>query len=69
MEWLETNPIPEACSDCEQNDCYNCDAAGLRWVLAEEDALLVKRKLLVRAAQRLERKIAEIDAQLKSLNE
>lgn len=64
MEWLEVNQIPQACSDCKQEDCYNCDVAGQRWTLTEEKALLAKRKLLMHAIRRIEREIAEIDTQL-----
>ena len=60
MEWLERS-IPEECSECTQEDCYNCDVAGKRWVRSKEDELRTNRKLMVRAVKRLERKIAEID--------
>jgi hypothetical protein len=68
MEWLEIYPIPEACSNCTQKDCYNCDTAGKRWMISKEAELRTSRKLLVSAVKRLECKIAEIDAQLKDLH-
>ena len=67
MKWLETKPSPEECNNCAQEDCYNCDVAGARWVLSKEEEFRAKRKLMVRAIERLERKISEIDAQLESL--
>lgn len=68
MEWLEIYPIPEACSNCTQEDCYNCDTAGERWVLSTADELRAERKMMAHTIERLERKIAEIDAQLESLD-
>ena len=65
MKWVQRNPIPEICENCVQEDCYNCDVACERWKLSEEDALRISRRMMVRAVERLERKIAEIDAQLK----
>ena len=65
MRWVQKNPIPEICENCVQEDCYNCDMAGERWMLSGEDALRTRRKMMVRAIVRVERKIAEIDAQLK----
>ncbi|MBQ8768684.1 MAG: hypothetical protein IJZ15_03425 [Oscillospiraceae bacterium] len=67
MKWLEKSPIPKVCENCAEEDCYNCDVAGERWVLSKEEELHANRKLMVRAIERLERKIAEIDAQLESL--
>lgn len=67
MKWLETDSIPEACTNCSQGECYNCDMAGQRWVRSKEDELRTNRKLLLREIERLERKIAEIDAQLEKV--
>ena len=59
MEWIEADPIPEACKDCLEEDCYNCDTAVERWRLSREDELRIRRKQLVKAVERLQR---EIDA-------
>ena len=64
MEWLEVDPIPEACMDCQEEDCYNCDVAGERWQLSHEDALRVRRGQLVRSMERLQREIDSIDMAL-----
>lgn len=64
MEWIEANPIPQACMDCQEEDCYNCDTAGERWKLSREDELKVQRKQLVKAKERLQRKIDAIDMEL-----
>lgn len=64
MEWREANPLPFECENCEEDDCYNCDYAGKRWHLAEEDELRVKRKRLVKAVEGLQRQIKEIDKKL-----
>lgn len=63
MEWLEANPLPEMCQGC-QEDCGNCDHALSRWYLSEEDELRLKRKGLIKAIERLQRQVDEIDALL-----
>ena len=67
MEWLEANPLPEACADCKEEDCYNCDFAMERWNLSEKDELRVRRKMLERHIEHLQRKIAVIDRELNKL--
>jgi len=67
MQWIEADETPDDCKNCEQEDCYNCDIAGERWVLSKADELRTTRKLMARAVERLERKIAEIDEQLEKL--
>jgi hypothetical protein len=64
MEWLETNPLPAVCLSCEEADCYNCDHAGERWKLSERDELILRRKMLSRSVERMQRQIAEIDERL-----
>lgn len=64
MNWIEAETIPAACRDCTEEDCYNCDAAGERWHLSREDGLRVRRKQMVRAIERLQRKIYSIDIEL-----
>ena len=69
MEWVEQSVIPEACRNCREAECYNCDTAGQRWVLTEEKELQMRKKMLEREIKRLERKIDEIDAQLRRWQE
>lgn len=64
MEWIEANPLPAVCRDCRQEECYACDHAGMRWQLSKEDHLRLRRKGLIRAMERLQRQIHEIDKQL-----
>ena len=64
MEWIEANPLPTVCQICHEEDCYACDHAGERWYLSEQDKLLLRRKSLVKAMERLQRQIQEIDRQL-----
>ena len=66
MIWQEADTIPKECRNCKK-DCYSCDIAGKRWSLSQRDSLLIKRKMMVRAVERLQRKIAEIDKELKKL--
>ena len=67
MEWIETVPIPEVCKNCREEDCYQCDVAGERWVRSREDELRSSRKLMVRAVERLQRKIQAIDRELEAM--
>ena len=67
MMWIERNPIPEVCENCQQQDCYNCDTAGERWYLSQEDELRVVRKGLIKAVARLKIQIEEIDRELDDL--
>ena len=64
MEWIEADPLPKACMDCQEEDCYNCDTAGERWQLSRNDELKLRRKQLVKAINRLQRKIDAIDTEL-----
>lgn len=68
MEWLEADPLPAECQDCQGEDCYNCDHAGKRWYLSEENALRIRRKGLIKAIERLQRQVDAIDQQLLSYN-
>lgn len=64
MEWIEADLLPKACMDCQEEDCYNCDTAGERWQLSRNDELKLRRKQLVKAINRLQRKIDAIDTEL-----
>ena len=64
MEWVEADPIPKACMNCQEEDCYNCDAAGERWQLSRNDELKLRRKQLVKAINRLQCEIDAIDMEL-----
>ena len=66
MEWIEADILPKECAACQEEDCYNCDSAEKRWFLSREDALRLRRKGLVRAIERLQRIIEEIDKELAS---
>jgi hypothetical protein len=64
MEWVEADPLPVECQNCQEEDCYNCDTAGKRWYLPREDELRLRRKGLVKAIERLHRQIQDIDREL-----
>ncbi len=64
MEWIESDPLPEACQDCQGEACYNCDHAGACWYLTEVDRLKLCRKGLLRAVEGLQKQIAELDQQI-----
>lgn len=67
MEWIEANPLPAVCQNCQEDDCYNCDYAGERWTLSKADELRVRRKGLLKAIERLQRQVKAIDAELEVL--
>lgn len=64
MEWIEANPLPQRCQECHEEDCYNCDYAGERWYLSKADELRTRKQMMLRAIERYQRKIAEIDKEL-----
>ena len=67
MEWIEADPLPTDCQDCQEEDCYNYDHAGERWTLSQADELRIKRKGLMKAIERLQRQVKAIDAELEGL--
>ena len=67
MEWIEVNPLPDVCQKCQEEECYNCDYAGERWTLSKADDLMLKRKSLLKAIDRLQRQVKAIDEELKAL--
>lgn len=66
MKWIEVHPLPDECRGCQKMECYNCDHAGKRWVLSQEDELKIRRKGLVKAMERLQKQIDEIDTVLRT---
>lgn len=72
IEYIEVNPIPEICQECEDKgraDCGSCDYAGERWILPREEELWLKRKLKIKAIQRLQRELSMIDTELAEIME
>ena len=67
MEWIEADPLPAECVNCQEEECYNCDYAGERWTLSKADELRVRRKGLLKAIERLQRQVKAIDAELEVL--
>ena len=64
MEYIEANPLPIECQECQDEDCGECDVAGKRWYLSRADELRLKRKGLLKAIERMERQIKKIDEEL-----
>ena len=56
MEWIEANPLPERCGDCDE-DCWECDFALDRWIILDEDRGKIQKMMLQRAVSRLCRKL------------
>ncbi len=69
LEWHEADPLPQVCVDCKEADCWECDNAGLRWVLNPIDELKVKRKGLLKAIERYQKQLAIIDEEIAKLEQ
>ena len=69
LEYIEANPLPAVCVNCQEEDCYNCDYAGERWTLSQADELRVRRKGLLKAIDRLQRQVKAIDEELQALED
>ena len=67
MQWHEVKPVPKVCVGCTEKDCYNCDYAGQRWRLSREDELKSRRKMMVKAIERLQRQVQAIDEEIAKL--
>lgn len=63
MQWLEINTIPEECKTCTEEDCYNCDTAGKRWILSKEARLRTDRILRNHCIFKLKQKNMTQDAE------
>ena len=68
MEWLSQQILPDICRQCKYEDCYGCEHAGLRWCLSEEDMLKNRRKMLLKAIERLQCQVQAIDQELEQLS-
>lgn len=64
MEWIEVDPLPTECQHCKEQECYNCDQAGARWVLSHKDELYVKSKAIRKAIEQLQKELSAIEAEL-----
>ena len=52
---IEANPLLQVCVNCKEEDCYNCDYAGLRWQIPPDTMQAIRQKLQERAKARRER--------------
>ena len=68
LTYIENKELPEACFNCQEEDCYNCDIAGERWILPEIEELRITRKLKEKAIARLQREISIIDKRIAELS-
>ena len=64
MEWIEVDPLPVECQNCKEQECYNCDWAGARWTLSRKDELTLRRKVILKNIERLERELTSIETEL-----
>ena len=73
MEWIEANPLPPACIECEargeDEDCGSCEHGGERFYLSREDELYLLRKGKIKAIQRLQRELQAIDDEIAAIIE
>lgn len=68
LNYIENKELPEACFNCQEGDCYNCDTAGEKWILPEIEELRITRKLKEKAITRLQREISIIDKRIAELS-
>ena len=59
MEFIEADPLPEACRQCVERYCDECDHMGERWILSPEEERRLIRKATEKAIMRLQRKLEE----------
>lgn len=64
IEWIEADPLPAECVNCQEEDCWECDTAGKRWYLSQADELRVKRKGLLKSIERLQKQVKSIEADI-----
>lgn len=69
IQWIEADPLPAECLNCQEEDCWECDTAGKRWYLSHADELRVKRKGLLKSIERLQRQVKAIDEELKAIED
>lgn len=67
LEYRQTIQLPPECNNCQELDCGECPVAGKRWELTAKCRLELQRKLKLKAIERLNREITEIDKQLSEL--
>ena len=60
LELIEADPLPEACRQCPDEFCDECDHMGERWSLSPEDAHRLERKARERTIARLQRELGQI---------
>ncbi|MBQ2932858.1 MAG: hypothetical protein IJE62_08510 [Clostridia bacterium] len=64
MKLLEADPLPIVCQGCTEIDCSSCEYGAMRWYFSPKDELQIRRKGLIKAMERLQRQIDDIDKQL-----
>lgn len=51
MDFLQSDPLPETCANCDEQDCCSCDYAADLWVLSAQDQLWLRRLKLTSAVK------------------
>ncbi len=64
MNWIEAEPLPQACEQCREPECYNCEVAGQRWVLTEQAKLRIRRNVIRKEIERLLVELSQIECKL-----
>lgn len=68
MEWIEVDPLPAVCLRCKEQECYNCDYAGARWVLSHKDELRVRRNAIQKKIERLQKELSVVELEIENLS-
>lgn len=60
MEFIEADPLPEACRQCSGQCCDECEHAGERWTLPPEDWKRLTVRAKEKAIMRLQRELEQL---------
>ena len=61
MELIEADPLPEACRQCGEQYCDECEYAGERWTLPQEEWKRLALKAGEKAIVRLQREMEQLN--------
>ena len=64
MNWIEAEQLPQACEQCREQECYNCEVAAQRWVLTEQAKLRIRRNVIRKEIERLLVELSQIERKL-----
>lgn len=60
LEYYEVSPLPKCCTNCTEDDCYNCDHTLERWHLTPDSELELEKLRFDYAKRRLAKREREL---------